>query len=202
VPHPRFMMPSSRLAVRLWALLLLCGLAACQTTTPPDPLPIDAQASLRIGINPTGADDPALFQPLEAEDELAIEFGFQGLWMVVLAFQTDALEGRITVVARIRTETDTILGEFGLAKQELVSGDDGYAYYLNLYLVVEGIEAVGQRAWVELEVEDARGVSIQETLEVTLIHSDNDPDPQSSDATTTPEDVSPSEGDVGPQAAD
>lgn len=181
---------------------MLCGLVACQSTPPTTPLPGDVPAPLRLGINPAGAEDTALFEPLEDGDALAIEFGFQGLWMVVLAFQSEGLEGRITVVARIRTETDTTLGEFGLAKQELVSADDGHDYYLNLYLVVEGIDAVGQRAWVELEVEDAHGVSLEHTVEVVLTGSDDLNGAPMADGNASTDDALSSEGDIGPESLD
>ena len=116
--------------------------------------------------------------------------------MVVLAFQSEGLEGRVTVVARVRTAADAVLGEFGLAKQVLIEAGDGYGYYLNLFLIVEGIEAVGQQAWVELEVEDAQGMKLEHTVSVTLTRSDNDSGTldgsgHGNDALTAPGDVGP-----------
>ena len=147
------------------ALLLLtaCG-EPRPVPTDPDPEP------LVIGVNPTSDEDPALFEPLVTGGPLEIEFGFQGLWMVVLAFRSYDIRGRVTVVARVRTADDTVIGEFGLAKQEVIAGDDGYDYYLNLFLVVEGPEYVGEEAWVEVEVEveDKNGVSTSREVQVVL----------------------------------
>ncbi|MGB0592315.1 MAG: hypothetical protein ACPGU1_21735 [Myxococcota bacterium] len=184
------------------ALLALVGMLACQSGGTLPPVSPDDTPPLRIGVNPTSLEDTALFRPLEEGDELAIEFGFQGLWMVVLAFQSEGLEGRVTVVARVRTEAGDVIGEFGLAKQVLVAGDDGYDYYLNLYLIVEGVEAVGQRAWVELEVEDAGGLSLERTIEVVLTRSDNDSGVRPSDDAMASSDAVTPEPDVGPSSAD
>ena len=153
--------------MRLTVLLLLftLPLASCQDEAA---LPVAQPSSLVIGTNPTGNDDAALFAPLYEGDPLEIEFGFQGLWMVVLAFKTQPLQGRVTVVARVRTDDGHVIGEFGLAKQELVEGDDGDAYYLNLFCVVEGTDAVGERATVEIEVEDKAGTQLSDTVMVML----------------------------------
>ena len=126
------------------------------------------EAPFVMGVNPTGEDDPALFTPLVDGDALEIEFGFQGLWMVVLAFKTrDTVDGLVTLFARVRTATET-LGEFGIAKQLLIAGEDGFDYYLNFFLVVIGPEDVGEEAWVEMEAEDSDGQTVGGTVQVVL----------------------------------
>lgn len=134
----------------------------------------DAQADVPfiIGVNATGIEDTSLFRPLEDGGDLEIELGFQGLWMVVLAFKTQGLvEGLVTLFARVRTATD-VLGEFGIAKQVLIRADDGFDYYLNLFLIVDSVEHAGKEAWVDLEAEDSDGDKVGGTVQVMLTSVD------------------------------
>ena len=86
----------------------------------------------QVGTNVTGANTPDSFSQLDDGDELYIELGFQGLWMVVLAFRTrDVFEGDITIITRIYVD-DVVQGELGLAKQKLHPGGNNLDYYYNL----------------------------------------------------------------------
>ena len=191
--------PSVRDVSRGCSILLLSLLIACEGATPSPQPDAEDGPTLQVGVNPTGAEDTTLFEPLAEGAELAIEFGFQGLWMVVLAFQSEGLEGRVTVVARVRTEANVVLGEFGLAKQVLMEAQDGYGYYLNLFLIVEGIDAVGQKAWVELEVEDAHGLKLERTVGVILTRSTLDSGALDVDVNGRESDAMNTTGDVGPE---
>lgn len=195
-------------------LVALVALVACGPGTPasedvnPDVTPeSDAAAEVFkppfiIGVNPTGIEDPTLFVPLAEGGEVKIEFGFQGLWMVVLAFKTQGVvDGLVTLFAKVSTADET-LGEFGIAKQVLTHADDGFDYYLNLFLVVNGEfgephEYAGQEAWVELAAEDGDGQRVEGTIRVMLTAIDipdaGEPPLLFPDATVGPDDE-----DVGP----
>ena len=122
-----------------------------------------------VGTNITGANTPDSFTPLIDGNELNIELGFQGLWMVVLAFRTrDVLSGKLTIITKI-TVDGVVQGELGLAKQQTLPGGQGIDYYYNLFLVVMDPSVAGQSGVIELSVEDAEGTRIEETREVALI---------------------------------
>lgn len=144
------------------------------TTAPEDvaPGPEDVavpEPLFELGTNATGANTPDSFIPLIEGDALNVELGFQGLWMVVLAFRTrEIFEGKLTIIARI-TVGDEQQGELGLAKQKLIPGGDDVGYYYNLFLVVMEPSVAGSTATVKVTVEDAHGAFIEENLEVQLI---------------------------------
>ena len=121
-----------------------------------------------LGTNPTGSDDITLFAPMTHGQDLEIELGFQGLWMVVLALQTeDVVTGLMTIQASVTTDEGPI-GQYGIAKQLFEQGEDGRDYYLNLFLVVRGPESVGERATVLVEVTDAAFRETSASIEVML----------------------------------
>jgi len=169
------------------ALLVALGaLIACGPGTPaPEDIGPDVAAEVDvapevseplfvIGTNPTGLEDPTQFTPLVEGGELEIEFGFQGLWMVVLAFKTHrGLEGLVTLFAKVSTADET-LGEFGIAKQVLTHADDGFDYYLNLFLVLKdtGPDHAGKEAWVEVSAEDGDGERVEGSIRVMLTSID------------------------------
>ena len=153
---------------------------------------------LTIGINPTGIEDPTRFEPLASGDELTIELGFQGLWMVVLALRTDApVAGLVTIFARVETAEETI-GEFSIPKQVISAADDGRYYYLNLFLVVSGPEHSGKEATVTVEVSDKETLLLSHEVEVQLVGGEL---PFGSDATSAPTDAFTAPADaLGPSA--
>jgi len=128
---------------------------------PPGPL-------FELGTNVTGANTPDSFSPLIDGDELYIELGFQGLWMVVLAFRTRGIfPGKVTIITRISAD-DVVQGELGLAKQTLHAGGAGLDYYYNLFLVVMEPSVAGSTGTITLEVYDDEDHRVEETLEVQL----------------------------------
>ena len=131
-----------------------------------------AALPLTIGVNPTGLEDPSQFEPLNPGDALNIEFGFQGLWMVVLALRSDTpVEGLVTIFAQVRTDAG-VIGEFSIPKQVIFQAEDGFSYYLNLFLVVTGPEHAGERAQVTLEVANQERLLLRQEVEVILTGGD------------------------------
>ena len=121
-----------------------------------------------FGTNVTGANTPDSFSPLVNGDELNVELGFQGLWMVVLAFRTrDIFQGKVTIIARI-TVDDEPQGEIGLAKQKLIPGGNDVDYYYNLFLVVMDPQVSGSEALIKLTVQDDHDAVLKEDLYVQL----------------------------------
>jgi hypothetical protein len=178
------------------ALTLLLGLAACDASVVTDvdvvadvdvvtdadvgpgvdvPPTVDADTIVEppgplfeVGTNVTGANTPDSFSPLTDGDELHIELGFQGLWMVVLAFRTRAIfPGQVTIITRIAVD-GVVQGELGLAKQKLHPGGGGLDYYYNLFLVVMEPSVTGSTGTITLEVYDDEDHLVEETLEVEL----------------------------------
>ena len=97
-----------------------------------------------IGTNVTGANTPDSFTPLIDGDELNIELGFQGLWMVVLAFRfRDLLQGQLTIITRIAVD-GTVLGELGLAKQKVHPGGNGLGGIVQAETLLRAGEVVDQ----------------------------------------------------------
>lgn len=127
---------------------------------------------LILGVNETGRNTPEYFRSLAEGGELNVEFGPQGLWMVVLAFRTHDLlqaplflDGQITLV-----DGAELLGRLQLAQQPLFPGGDGWDYYYNLFLVVEvvGRDVAGQRADITLTLRSAEGTGYIFTRRVVL----------------------------------
>ena len=122
-----------------------------------------------MGTNVTGANTPDSFSLLVDGDELNIELGFQGLWMIVLAFRTrDLFQGQITIITRIWVDDD-MQGELGLAKQTLHPGGEGLDYYYNLFLVVMDPTVAGEMGTIKVTVSDEYGAEIERSLDVQLI---------------------------------
>ena len=127
-----------------------------------------------FGTNVTGANTPDSFSPLVNGDELNVELGFQGLWMVVLAFRTrDIFQGKVTIIARI-TVDDEPQGEIGLAKQKLIPGGNDVDYYYNLFLVVMDPQVSGSEALIKLTVQDDHDAVLKEDLYVQLTGGTSD----------------------------
>lgn len=127
-----------------------------------------------LGTNITGANTPDSFSPLVDGDELNVELGFQGLWMVVLAFRTrDIFTGKLTIITRIEVEGEH-QGELGLAKQKLIPSGGSLDYYYNLFLVVLDPSVGGQTGLINIRVSDDHGALVNETLEVQLTGGSSD----------------------------
>jgi len=130
--------------------------------------PAPAGPVFEIGTNLTGANTPDSFALLHDGDELEVELGFQGLWMVVLAFRTrDIFQGTLTIITRIKADGVT-QGELGMGKQKLHPGGNDLDYYYNLFLVVLDPSVGGLPAQITLSVTDEAGTEVEEALEVQL----------------------------------
>jgi hypothetical protein len=93
-------------------------------------------AIFELGVNQTGQNQPKYFSPLPEGAELVVEYGPQGLWMVVLAFRTKGiLDAPLTLDGSVWLG-QTLLGQLKLAGQPIFPGPDGYGYYYNFYLWV------------------------------------------------------------------
>lgn len=149
------------------------GAQASDATSPSDPSHADDTLSeegplFELGTNVTGANTPDSFSPLVDGDELNIELGFQGLWMVVLSFRTrNIFKGKLTIITRIEADGEH-QGELGLAKQKLIPSGGSLDYYYNLFLVVLDPSVSGQTGVITIRVSDDDGALVEETLEVQL----------------------------------
>lgn len=123
------------------------------------------------GINPAGVHDPASFSELHDGDDLVIELGGQGLWMVVVAFRTHGvLTAPVTIEATLASG-DTVLSALGLAGQALAREADGFDYYYDLFVVVDPAQLSGedgQVAALTLRVSDGSGQAEAATVAVRL----------------------------------
>lgn len=155
------------------AILLALDLGACgapDTIDTPDGASPDATASgeFILGVNPAGLNDPATFTALADGDDLVVEFGFQGLWMVVLAVKTRGVfTGELLLDAELRVD-DAPRGTLALAGQRLASGGDGFHYYFNFFLVVDDPAIAGRPATVRFEASDGHGNAREAIREVNL----------------------------------
>ena len=129
------------------------------------------EGAFELGVNETGRNTPEYYAPLPDGAELLVEFGPQGLWMVVLAFRThDLFTPPLFLRSRVVLEGE-LLGELVLAEQVLQMGGDGWDYYYNLFLVVgvETMDVDGQPATLDVVVQDAAGHEVSMRRAVILV---------------------------------
>lgn len=113
-----------------------------------------------LGTNKTGKSTPEFFKPVPENSELNVEFGPQGLWMVVLAFKTKGLL-KPPMLLGGRVEMDgALLGELKLAKQKLLPGGDDHHYYYNFFLVVAPEGVAGKKAIITFTASDKDGEKV------------------------------------------
>ncbi len=121
-----------------------------------------------LGVNETAKVAPQYFSELPEGEELLIEYGPQGLWMVVLAFKTrNIFEPPLQIIAKVDVG-GVEQGLLGLGKQKLQIGGDGFDYFYNLYLVVDDPTVTGQAGLVTIEVTDDHGGAVTEERGVLL----------------------------------
>jgi len=132
-----------------------------------DVAPVEPE--LVLGTNITGQNTPATFTPLAPGDALAIEFGPQGLWMVVLAFKTRGmLETRGLFLSAEILVGAASQGKLQLEGQRTNVGGDGWEYYYNFFLVVDDPTVAGAMATIDFYARDGAGVEHEQQLEVLL----------------------------------
>ncbi len=151
-----------------------------QTNGPADVVQGESQPStppfFELGRNVTGKNTPKYYTPINEGDELEVELGPQGLWMVVLAFKTQAmLSAPLFLSGSIEVEDHEAFGSMKLKKQKVFPGGDGFDYYYNFWLVVKlptgsfpyGVS--GNKASINFEVQSNDGSVHQLIRSVTLI---------------------------------
>ncbi len=119
---------------RLVSLAACATLAACSAQTP---APSDTQA----GYNQAGHILYEDFRGLEPGDEAPAELGGQGggTWMFVAGARTNGLpEGtlRADFTATLGALGDTPLSKVTYPRRPLRTGDDGYTYISNMYMIL------------------------------------------------------------------
>jgi hypothetical protein len=124
------------------------------TTGPPE---------LTVGTNVTGKNTPADFTALADGDPLRVELGFQGAYMVVLAFKAKGLpKGKVDVAASLVSGATT-LGQIKLKGKTPAPGGNGFTYYYNLFVITEGFDPwLGEPATARVVVSEPGGEPIAE----------------------------------------
>lgn len=121
-----------------------------------------------LGTHPQGANDPSLFITVEEGDALEVQFGFQGLWMVLLAFkERGLLEGDLFLSAKL-TVNGNEEGTLSLAEQKLAPAGDGFGYYYNFFLVVDDPSVAGNDGVITFTARDDVGGEVNLTRTVRL----------------------------------
>ena len=188
-------------ASRTLAALMLVSVAACASeSTTPTPatdtsvadVAADAPAgdvdametaevfeeepALVLGVNEVLQKHPSAFTPLEDGDHLEIELGgFNGLWMMVLAFKTRGyFPERVIVFADITVDGKEV-SSLSLSKQSLEPGDDGWDYYYDLFLIANDTTVGGQEAVVDLTVRDYENKEFEVSVQKKLLVIGGDP---------------------------
>ncbi len=128
-----------------------------------------AKPKFILGTNVTGKSTPEYFSEVPKNAQLNVEFGPQGLWMVVLAFKTrELLQPPLLLSGRVEIAGKK-LGELKLGKQKLLPGDGGYSYYYNFFLVVAPEGVAGKKATIHFTAtgKDGPQVDIEHPVVLT-----------------------------------
>jgi hypothetical protein len=134
------------------------------------------EPALILGVNQVLQKHPSAFTPLEDGDHLEIQLGgFNGLWMVVIAFKTRGyFPGRVIVFADVSVDGKEI-SSLSLSKQSLEPGGDGWDYYYDLFLIANDTSVGGQEAIVDLTVRDYEGKEFEVSIQKKLLVVGGDP---------------------------
>jgi hypothetical protein len=134
------------------------------------------EPALILGVNEVLQKHPSAFTPLEDGDHLEIELGgFNGLWMMVIAFKTRGyFPGRVIVFADVSVDGQEI-SSLSLSKQSLEPGDDGWDYYYDLFLIANDTSVGGKEAVVDLTVRDYEGKEFEVSIQKKLLVVGGDP---------------------------
>ena len=126
-------------------------------------------AILELGTNVTGMSTPDSFSVLGDGDDLFVELGFQGSYMVVLAVRTRGFvtEGKVNLQVALSVGGEE-KAKLKYKKKSLLPGADDLSYFYNIFLVTEDYEDyVGEEAYIEITVltlDDEPIVSIDASL--------------------------------------
>ena len=127
------------------------------------------EAFLELGTNTTGLSTPNSFQSLMDGDDLMVELGFQGSYMVVLALRTQGYvtEGKVNIRASLRVDGE-LKASLKYKKKTLLPASDGGDYFYNIFLITEDYADyagdVGVASVELLTLDDALIVSVEEEL--------------------------------------
>jgi hypothetical protein len=126
---------------------------------------------LILGVNVTGEMEAQSFTALDEGDPLQVELGFQGSWMVVLAFRTrnHPLPLFLDVEAQLFVDGLERASAYYTSKT-LESEFDGYDYFYNVFVVTSDFaEYVHSEATVALTLYDLSGAPLLETSRSILV---------------------------------
>src|SRR5690606_37283120 len=140
-----------------------CGLGTCDETTGSPMCTVAGE--FYVGVNTVFETEPMFFTQIDDNAEIPVTQGFQGTWMVVVAFKTRALlSGNLSIDASI--ELDGMpAGSLSLDQQVPLPGNDGYDYYYNYFVDMGLFEPpmMGLPLTIHLTVSDDLGVMVDET---------------------------------------
>jgi hypothetical protein len=126
-------------------------------------------AILELGTNVTGMSTPDSFSALGDGDDLFVELGFQGSYMVVLAVRTRGFvtEGKVNLQVALSVGGEE-KAKLKYKKKSLLPGTDDLSYFYNIFLVTEDYEDyVDEEAFIEITVltlDDEPIVSVDASL--------------------------------------
>ena len=115
--------------------------------------PLD-DAVMELGVNVTGNSTPDSFSPLLDGGDLFVELGFQGSYMVVLAFRTKGFvsDGKVNLLVSLSVDGD-VKANLKYKKKSLLPGPDGFQYFYNIFLVTEDyLDYVDGEAEVTIDI--------------------------------------------------
>jgi len=148
----RIQMMSQQIIMIITAFVL--GMAVGCADAPPAPIPISEDPTFIMGVNITGQSTPDAFTPLVDGDEIFIELGFQGSYMVVLAFQSATYVDTGKFHIRVNLYADDVaVTKMKLKNKKGTPNEDGFVYYYNIFLVTDDYEDyIDQDISLELEL--------------------------------------------------
>ena len=124
----------------------------------------EGEPFFELGTNITGVSVPGAFTPLSDGDELFVELGFQGSYMVVLAFRTQGFHEageKVNLLISLSVDGQE-RAKLKYNKKKLLAGGDDLDYFYNIFLVTEDyLDYVDQEGTVLIQLL---------TLEDTLLH--------------------------------
>jgi len=157
------------------------GFSGCEE--PPYVHP-DFLQEMVLGTNIPGQTGPDAFLHVEPGGSLPIVFGFQGLYMVVLAARIPDLPG-VPVKGNFTLEMDGALvndSKYNKSRAFEVGGD-GYQYFFDIWIIVDDLTSyLGKEGTIHVELftsdEAYRG---EQSIDVIFVSEDS---PQTPEETT------------------
>ncbi|HIA03114.1 MAG TPA: hypothetical protein EYN66_14615 [Myxococcales bacterium] len=134
----------------------------------------------QVGVNVAGKTSSNDYTALMEGDDVPIELGPQGSWMIVGAVRTNHFAAdisKVKVVAQITAADNTVYGKLTLKKKPLFPSTDGSKYMMNIWLVVSSKidESSGKMVWEDKDavfsvfLEDADGNSMEDSVPIHMI---------------------------------